>query len=223
MMDKFFGIFQLANLAFFLAVFIGRSLYLWFRQGINPVALGKGKTGLGRWLELLLLPWLGLWMLVVMLSAIPVAFQPFPVLWHPLWPDWLPAQLTGVLVILIGDGVFVWALISMGNSWRIGIDEKKAGALTTNGIFAFSRNPIFAFIDLYFLGTFLVNGGPVFLAFAVITSLGLHYQILQEEKFLSGRYGEAYRDYCRQAGRYLRTGDKEEGRGKKVAGKRWKV
>ena len=107
-----------------------------------------------------------------------------------------------MLVILTGDGLFVWALVSFGNSWRIGIDEKKAGALVTGGIFAFSRNPIFAFIDLYFLGTFQVNGGPVFLVFAILTMLALHWQILQEEKFLASRYGQTYQDYCRQAGRY---------------------
>ena len=84
----------------------------------------------------------------------------------------LPVQVLGVLLILAGDALFVWALISFGNSWRIGIDEKSAGALVTNGIFAFSRNPIFAFIDLYFLGTFLVSGAPIFLIFAVVTILG---------------------------------------------------
>ena len=96
----------------------------------------------------------------------------------------------------------MWALISFGNSWRIGIDEKRAGSLVTNGIFIFSWNPIFAFIDLYFLGTFLLNGGPVFLVFVIVTMLALHYQISQEEKFLLKKYGQAYERYCRRVGRY---------------------
>ena len=96
-----------------------------------------------------------------------------------------------------------WALIAFGNSWRIGIDEKSADALVTNGIFALSRNPIFAFIDLYFIGTFLINGTLVFLVFAVVTVLALHYQILQEEKFLLSKYCQAYQVYRLQAGRYL--------------------
>jgi len=77
-MPKFLGIFQLANLAFFLAVFIGRSLSLWLRQGINPFALGKGKKGPGRLLELLLLPWLALWMLAVVWAALHISFQAVP-------------------------------------------------------------------------------------------------------------------------------------------------
>ena len=200
----FFDLFQLANLTFFLAVFSGRSLYLWFTQRINPVALGEGKRGLPRVLELLLFPWLLLWMLTLVFSALHRSFQPLPFLWNPFWLDLLPAQILGVLVILAGDALFVWALASFGNSWRIGIDEKSAGALITKGVFAISRNPIYMFIDLYFLGTFLVNGKLIFLIFAIITIFALHYQILQEEKFLSNRYGQAYRDYCTKAGRYIK-------------------
>ena len=201
-MEKFFGIFQVANLVFFLVVFGGRSLNLWLRGGINPLALGKGKKGLGRLLELLLLPWLALWMLAVGWAAMHGPVQAAPVPGNSFWAGWLPARLAGVLVILAGDGLFVWALVSFGDSWRIGIDETKAGALVTEGIFAFSRNPIFAFIDLYFIGTFLVNGGAIFLVFAAITGLALHYQILQEEKFLSKQYGQAYQEYRERTGRY---------------------
>ena len=46
-MNHLLTVFQLANLAFFLAVFTGRSLQLWFTQGINPFALVKGKKAQG--------------------------------------------------------------------------------------------------------------------------------------------------------------------------------
>ena len=200
-MNTFLAIFQLATLAFFLVVFIGRTLYLWFTQRINPVALGVAKKGLPRLIELLFFPWFVLWMLALVWLALQPSSQLVP--WIPLWSELLPAQILGVLVILAGDALFVWALISFGNSWRIGIDEKSAGTLVTDGIFAFSRNPIFAFIDLYFLGTFLVNGSLVFLVFTVAAILALHYQILQEEKFLSDRYGQTYREYTTRAGRYF--------------------
>ena len=204
-MNKFLGVFQLVNLAFFLAVFIGRSLYLRFTQRVNPFALGAGKKGLPRWFELLLFPWLVLWMLALIVSALHFPFHPFPFLGNRYWLefDLLPTQVVGVLMILAGDAIFVLALVSFGNSWRIGIDEKSAGALVTQGIFAVSRNPIFTFIDLYFLGTFLVTGSLIFLVFAIITSLALHYQILQEEKFLAGKYAQAYQKYCARTGRYI--------------------
>ena len=202
-MNPLFDIFQLTNLTFFLVVFIGRTLYLWSSRRINPFVLGTGKKGLPRFIELILFPWLILWILVLILSALHDTFDNTLTLWNPVLVNLLPAKILGLLMILAGDLIFVWALISFGNSWRIGIDEKSAGTLVTNGIFAFSRNPIFVFIDLYFIGTFLLNGTLFFLIFAVAAVIGLHYQILQEEKFLSSKYGPAYRDYCTQAGRYI--------------------
>ncbi|MBI5184202.1 MAG: hypothetical protein HZA01_00525 [Nitrospinae bacterium] len=83
------------------------------------------------------------------------------------------------------------ALVSFRDSWRAGIDEKTQGELITTGIFAVSRNPIFIFIDLYFIGTFLINGALIFLIFAAVVIIGLHCQIIQEEKFLAKAYGQA--------------------------------
>jgi protein-S-isoprenylcysteine O-methyltransferase Ste14 len=61
-------------------------------------------------------------------------------------------------------------------------------------VFAVSRHPIFVFLDLYFIGTFLVNGTLVFRFFAGVTILGIHYQILQEEKFLAGIFAYTYQE-----------------------------
>jgi protein-S-isoprenylcysteine O-methyltransferase Ste14 len=84
----------------------------------------------------------------------------------------------------------------------VGIDNQAPGELVTTGVFAFSRNPIFVFVDLYFIGIFLLNGTVIFLA-AVLVVVGLHYQILQEEQFLRAQYGQAYRYYRAGAPRYF--------------------
>jgi len=202
-MDHFFDRFQLGELVFFLCIFIGRTLVLWFRQKINPFALGAGKKGLPRLLELISIPWLVLWMLELLFSSLNTPFQLVPTAWNPILVNGLPLKIAGVLIILFGDFMFGWALISFGNSWRIGIDENSPGALVTGGIFALSRNPIFVFIDCYFIGTFLINGTLAFLIFAVMTVIGLDYQIHQEEKFLLDKYGRAYQTYCSQVGRYI--------------------
>jgi protein-S-isoprenylcysteine O-methyltransferase Ste14 len=202
-MDKFPDTFQLVQLVFSVAVFIGRTLDLRITQRVNPICLGAGKEKLPRGFELLLVPWLVVWMMAVIISALRIPFRPLPALWTMVWVDLLPAQILGMLMILAGDIVFVWALISIGNSWRIGIDKGSTGMLVKEGAFAFSRNPIFVFFDLYFVGTFLVNSTLIFLIFAVITAMALHSQILQEEKYLSDRHGQAYQDHCRQAGRYV--------------------
>src|ERR1700677_3470166 len=49
----------------------------------------------------------------------------------------------GVLFCLAGLGLFLWSLVSFGQSFRVGIDINHPNRLTTTGIFAFSRNPIY--------------------------------------------------------------------------------
>lgn len=88
-MNAFCAIFQLVNPAFFLIVFIGRSLYMWLTQAINPLTLGAGKKGLPHLLELRLFPWLLLWLLAKVWSVLRNSFQ--PVSWIPIWPKLLSA------------------------------------------------------------------------------------------------------------------------------------
>ncbi len=202
-MNKFFDYFQIAGLVFFLIVFVGRTLYLFFSKTINPVALGVGKKGLQRIVELSFLVGLSVWIAEVLLYALPTDFRLFPAPLDMPLIDAMPAKLIGVALVLIAFVIFIWALVSFGDSWRVGIDEETKGDLVSTGIFAISRNPIFIFIDLYFIGTFLINGTLIFLIFAALVVIGLHYQIIQEEKFLAKAHGQAYRDYCARTGRYF--------------------
>jgi protein-S-isoprenylcysteine O-methyltransferase Ste14 len=69
-------------------------------------------------------------------------------------------------------------------------------------------------MDLNFIGTFLINGALIFLLSAVLTVVGVHYQILQEEKLLSSAYGQEYQAYCHKTNRYFgwqRTRKENEG------------
>src|SRR5207247_3130755 len=82
-------------------------------------------------------------------------------------------QVLGALLLVFTLALFVLALIAFGRSWRVGIDAECAGQLARGGIFAASRNPIFLALDLYFLGTFLINGTLGFLLFAVAMALAV--------------------------------------------------
>ena len=202
-MDKFLDYFQIAGLAFFIIVFAGRTLYLRFSKNINPIALGVGKKGLQRIVELSFFVGLLVWTIEVLLYALHTEFRLFPAPLDVQLIDTGPVKLIGVALVLVAFVIFIWALVSFGKSWRVGIDEKTPGELVTTGIFAASRNPVFVFIDLYFIGTFLINGTLIFLIFAVLVVVGLHYQILQEEEALERTYGQAYQSYCTRTGRYF--------------------
>jgi protein-S-isoprenylcysteine O-methyltransferase Ste14 len=110
----------------------------------------------------------------------------------------------GVAAIVTGLALFAAALWSFGRSWRIGIDHDRPGTLITRGIFAWTRNPIFLFMDIYFVGTWLIQRDLFFLLFAIVAVAGIHYQILLEEKFLVRHYGDTYRRYLLRVPRYIR-------------------
>ncbi|NOX89318.1 MAG: isoprenylcysteine carboxylmethyltransferase family protein [Calditrichaeota bacterium] len=202
-MDRYFDYFQIAGLAFFLTAFLGRTLYLRFSKNVNPITLGVGKKGLRRIVELSFFVGLIAWIVELLLYALNTKFRLFPAPLNMQLIDSTPVKLIGVVLVIISFIIFIWALVSFRDSWRIGIDEKTQGDLVTNGIFALSRNPIFIFIDIYFIGTFLINGTLIFLIFAALTIIGLHYQIIQEEKFLARTYGQAYQNYCARTRRYF--------------------
>jgi len=202
-MNAFFGYFQLAALAVILLVFVGRSVYLRFGRNINPFALGVGKRGLRRVVEVGFLVIFALLVTEILATSLGLDWRIFPAPLQRRLLDSLSSQIAGVALVTAGGAIFILALVSFGASWRIGIDAKTPGDLVTTGMFALSRNPIFVFLDLYAFGTFLINGTLGFLLFALVLAAGTHYQILQEESFLRRTYGTVYHDYCRRTARYF--------------------
>jgi protein-S-isoprenylcysteine O-methyltransferase Ste14 len=178
-------------------------MYLLIRKKVNPITLGlvgKGKTG---FMEFLLFAGVNLWAVAVVLCALSLGRPPFAWICRVQLVDAMPAKLLGVTVIICAFVIFVLALGALGNSWRLGIDQHHPGRLVTTGIYSYSRNPIYLFFDLYFLGTFLINGSLFFLIMTILVALNLHYQILQEERFLASAHRAAYEAYCARTARYI--------------------
>jgi protein-S-isoprenylcysteine O-methyltransferase Ste14 len=199
----FFDYFQLACLIFFLFVFIDRILYIYVYRNIRVFTLSLAKRSMQQVAGLSSLLVLYLWFVEVFLYVQPGNVRLFPEPFTVLLLDYAPLKVVGATLMVVGQIIFLLALRALGDSWRIGIDRQSPRQLITGGIFAVTRNPIFVFLDLYLVGTFLINGTMVLLIFAVLVVAGLHYQILQEEKLLTLTYGKAYRNYCAQTRRYF--------------------
>ena len=202
-MDRFFDAFQLAALAGFLCLFLGRALQLRLARGVVVLRLASGKPPLQAALELSLLVGLPLWLYEIAAYAAPLPFRLFPAPLDAVLVEATAARVLGALLVAAGLAIFGLALVAFGDSWRVGIDRQAPGALVTHGIFARSRNPVFLFMNLYAVGTFLLSGRLVFLLFALAAIAGLHYQIRQEERFLEQTHGDAYRSYRMRVARYL--------------------
>ncbi len=200
---NFFDYFQIASVATFAFIIVVRVIYLRTRRNINPIAIGGGKRGLVLIIELFAFAGLLAWMAEIVLYAVHSSFHIFPAPLDVQLIDSNIAKVAGVVLVSIGLVVFILAFVSFGDSWRVGFDVKTPGALVTTGIFAFTRNPIYVFLDLWFTGIFLINGRLIFLIFAVLTLIVIHWQILQEEAFCRNLYGQPYHDYCARTGRYF--------------------
>ena len=202
-MRSFFAYFQVASVVVFLLTVLGKTVYLRFSRNINPIAIGGGKRGLILAVELIAFAGLIFWLVEILLTALDSSFHLFPSSWNLQLIDSLAAKIIGVALVTTGFIIFLLAYVSFGDSWRVGFDVKTPGALVTTGVFAFSRNPIYLSLDLWFFGIFLLNGTLVFLIFAALTAAVVHWQILKEEEFLFYLYGQPYQDYRARTGRYV--------------------
>lgn len=113
------------------------------------------------------------------------------------------ARFTGFCLGLLGDLIFLLAVLQMKDSWRAGIPDQGKTKLVTTGIYRFSRNPAFLGFDFMYLGVMLMYFNGLTVLFTIYAVVMLHLQILQEEKYLSTTFGEEYQAYQKQVFRYL--------------------
>ena len=95
------------------------------------------------------------------------------------------------------------ALVTLGQSFRIGIDDVKPGALITSGPFAINRNPIYTGFLMVFAGVFITYANWVFIIYFAAGALIINRQIVREEESLKKAYGSEYIDYCKRVRRYF--------------------
>ena len=199
---SFYNYFSLFSLSIFLVIFIGRTVMLYLK-GIKVFVIGKGKGFLNASMEVFFMFLLVIWLYVsfelsIVRSAMLLPDTIIRLLFNISW-----IRIIAVILISSGVIIFISALISFRNSWRIGIDTREPDKLITSGIFKYSRNPIFLFLDILFVGMAMIYPSIFMIAFALISVIGLNHQIHHEEQFLLKHYKEEYQEYCKNVRRYF--------------------
>ncbi len=115
-------------------------------------------------------------------------------------PDFV--RTAGVVIGLCAVIIFALAVITMKDSWRAGIPEKKT-EIITHGIYSISRNPAFLGFDLLYTSILLMFFNIPLLICSVWAAVMLHLQILQEEDWLAENFGSEYKEYSSKVRRYL--------------------
>ncbi|MDX2189342.1 MAG: isoprenylcysteine carboxylmethyltransferase family protein [Bacteroidota bacterium] len=185
-------------IGYMLAAFVWPTYRTWRQTGINPLTFGNSDSAhdfVGKWFKItialipvnIVLQWLDL-----QHYALPLRYLEIPVL-----------QVLGIVLCLIS---WLWTLVAqwqMGNSWRIGIDEKHKSEFVTKGLFGISRNPIFFGMLLTLTGYLLLIPNALSVLTLVCGYLLMQIQIRLEEEFLSNQYNESYKRYKNEVRRWI--------------------
>jgi protein-S-isoprenylcysteine O-methyltransferase Ste14 len=182
----------------FISLFVFRSVVQWKKTGSSGIKGFHGRIGS--------LPWNAGVAVSIGLALTPLA----PIAALLDWPGGTllvshdPLALAGAFIALIGIAGALLAQLSMGNSWRIGVDPAETTVLVTTGLFAWIRNPIFTFIGLSMLGFVLLIPTPLSLLAGLLTLLGIEIQVhAVEEPYLQRVHGEVYDRYAAAVGRFV--------------------
>ena len=75
--------------------------------------------------------------------------------------------------------------------------------LNQNGLYRFSRNPMYLSYFLLFMGCALLTHSVLLRGIVIIFQLSSHWIILSEERWCIGEFGDAYRQYMKRVRRYI--------------------
>ena len=116
-------------------------------------------------------------------------------------PSWF-AGLFSLAFLITGFIFITLSLAFLGKSVRIGLPTEKT-ELKTGGIYRISRNPMYVGLHLLTMASMVFTLHPVVLILGIFSFVVYHRIILGEERFLTERFGEAYKCYQQKVRRYM--------------------
>jgi protein-S-isoprenylcysteine O-methyltransferase Ste14 len=127
----------------------------------------------------------------------------------PAWMAWssvpLPAWLrwTGVGVCAVAVGLLTWTLRGLGANLTDTVVTRQTHTLVTQGPYRWVRHPFYDSMALLILGISLMAASWfLFLTGGLIVALIVVRTRTEEEKLLA-RFGDSYRSYMTQTGRFV--------------------
>lgn len=185
---------------FFGFAFLWRTWATYRKTGVNPYRL-LGNPGpeevTSRYFRLL--PFISLLVMVVYL--LPEQYYEYLAPVHWLQNELL--QKMGMAIMSVALIIIVVAQGQMGESWRIGVDYDHRTEFVQQGLFKYSRNPIFLGIMLSVIGYFLLLPNAVTLVIMMLDLALIQVQIRLEERHLTAEHGDVYKHYCDEVRRWI--------------------
>jgi protein-S-isoprenylcysteine O-methyltransferase Ste14 len=140
------------------------------------------------------------WAVFGVISVFPEYRNAIPFFIQDYTPD--VQKLMAAIFLIPANLIIVPAYLSMGLITNIGLPTGKH-ELRTEGIYRFSRNPMYASFIFLNTATFLFLPSILLLIIMLYGMVVHHFIILGEEKFLEGEFGDEYRKYKSRVPRYF--------------------
>lgn len=189
------GFHYLSSLALIIfSIALIRKIQLGRRKGIKSNHMVSGrKPRVTKIAEALVVstnyPLLFLWffMIIRFVQVEPWFFIP--------WVSWI-----GSVLSLLGAIVYAVAIKTLGDSWRVGIEQTTIVAFVNRGIYRFSRHPAYLGFFLMYVGISVVflTWWIVLLMLAAMVSLINLAKV--EERYLVTHYPDQYNQYQQSVG-----------------------
>ena len=101
----------------------------------------------------------------------------------------------GISLSAIGLLLYALSFVNFGKPSEQGINK--------NGLYKFSRNPIYVAFFIYLLGCVLITQSLMFFALLIVYQVSVHWIILSEERWCVQQFGSEYVQYMKKVRRYL--------------------
>jgi protein-S-isoprenylcysteine O-methyltransferase Ste14 len=136
--------------------------------------------------------------------ASPVLAALFPVQPWAAWdaPLWFAA--IGGMLYVAGLTLAFTSQLTLGRSWRIGVDDGERTELVMRGAFRVVRNPVFSALELTAISLAMLCSTPLAWFACAVQLFALEIQVRAvEEPYLARVHGDAYRAYVARVGRFV--------------------
>jgi protein-S-isoprenylcysteine O-methyltransferase Ste14 len=123
------------------------------------------------------------------------------------WMDARPAiwNLLGLIPAFIGSAGLIWGVVVHSAQSPRGMEwELDRSYMLSDGLYAFSRNPMYVSELILIFGWVVFYGSLAVLVAALAWwALFNFYQIPLEERTLENRFGDSYREYKKKVRRWI--------------------
>lgn len=151
----------------------------------TPILILLRLTGFSMWLS-------------VLVYAIRPEWMQWSALELPIEVRWLGAGLSAIALPLI-----VWMFRSLGRNVTDTVAIRREHALVRHGPYRWIRHPLYTFGGLFFVGLNLMAANWFIALMSATALIILMLRTPIEEGALIERFGDEYRSYMKQTGRFL--------------------